>query len=316
MKYDQYCALLWKEFISNQKDYNPNYVYKYMDFHGGYLSLKNQTLQFTHPTRFDDKSECRKDRIKFKNQGKRIKEALLSKDLDNTILEAHGYLDDTSNILNKSYKDMEKSAEELWENVIIKDTGVSCFTTLTDSHFHWQNYANNSRGVRIKYDFDDLVQYLNNSELFSYYGKKSLIHSPIIYVDEIMAVKYGTDNAEKIIMNLNWIFVKERSYESECEFCRSRPTYNKKEYYLVCLVAFPISLFHYELQQLLSSSPFETTQFPNLHQELKKVSDSKTSVYYFLNDRAKKYSFEKNSAFFLIFEVKNGISDGFQSKLS
>lgn len=218
MEYELYCENLLNGFVENHVDYFPDYVYKYYDFNGGYLSLKNLTLQFTHPSNFVDKSECRKDRIKFKNQGKRIREGLLSREMESLELKLLGKNIDASSILKLSYKDIEKRSENEWENTIFKTTGVTCFTTLENNNFHWENYANNYSGICVKYNFKLLMNHFEKSDFFKYCGKQSLNHGPIIYVDEIMPVRYGNSNCEKLLMSTNWIFVKERRYQSEKEY--------------------------------------------------------------------------------------------------
>ncbi|MCA5006681.1 DUF2971 domain-containing protein [Sphingobacterium bovistauri] len=217
MDYDKYCEHLLNNFIDNHPDYFPKYVYKYYDFNGGYLSLKNRTIQFTNPLKFEDKSECRVERIQFKNQGKRIKETLLSEEIKRYDYKILGYNVDTSEIEKSSYRDIEKKSEKHW-NELIQSFGVTCFTLLEDSDFHWVNYADNEKGLCIKYDFHALINYINSSSIFEYNGKKSIIHSPVIYVDDIQAIKYGETSTKKLLMQLNRVFVKEKAYENEVEY--------------------------------------------------------------------------------------------------
>lgn len=217
MDYDRYCENLLNNFFENHSNYFPKYVYKYYDFNGGYLSLKNQTIQFTNPIKFDDPSECRVERIKIKNQGKRIKESLLSASVKQYEFTQIGYNVDESNILKASYRDIEKSSTIHWENTI-KTTGVTCFTLLDDSDFHWDNYANNHNGICVKYNLDMLIDNLHSSSHFEYKRVKSIVHSPVIYVDNIQAVKYGEIVEDKLLMLINWMFVKDRAYESEMEY--------------------------------------------------------------------------------------------------
>lgn len=218
MNYDQYCRNLIREFEGNHFEYYPDYVYKYYDFDGGYASLKNQTIQFTSPLLFDDQTECNLARIKFKNQGKRIKEAMLRPDIDQMLMEMYGYISDPKSLLKMSYRAIERFAKKIWEESVIKNVGVSCFTTLENSNFHWENYADNSRGICVKYNFKQLYNFLQRSDHFKFHGKQSLVHNPIIYVDEIMPVGYGVTLHEKLLMSLNWVFVKSMEYKNEFEY--------------------------------------------------------------------------------------------------
>ncbi|SEN66429.1 Protein of unknown function [bacterium A37T11] len=209
----EYRDMLMERFINGHKEYNPEYIYKYLDFNGGYLSLKNLNIQFSHPYTFSDLTECRKFRIKFKNKGKRIKDSLLDESLNrfNTPISVN-----IENIRNKSYREIELFTEHNWEKITLEKAGIACFTTLANSTFHWNNYADKHNGICVKYNFMKLLTHFENSSFFYYWNNQSLIHGPIIYLDEIIPISYGDDF--KLLMLQNWIYVKKITYAEEKEY--------------------------------------------------------------------------------------------------
>ena len=212
--HENYRDLLLQKYISLGNLPKPIYLYKYLSLEGGISSLKYTNIQFSHPYTFNDITEGRKSRFIF--IGEELRKALLSPSLD--FYELNKKID-ARNIHLMTDEEIKNKVSDNYEKTTLCNTGIACFTLLENSEFHWENYANNHKGICIRYKFDDLMKFWNaNTRLFSFQGIKTLRSNHIIYLNQIKPLIFAEDVKSKLLCEINWMIVKHDDYIPECEF--------------------------------------------------------------------------------------------------
>ena len=125
----------------------PRYFYKYTSLDSLKLILKNSTLKFSKPSEFNDPFDCN-----------------ITIDTVNTIEEIESYIDSlqqnhklTINEIN-SLRQIFNNPKELYAitNKSVKDAkecfGVTCFSKIEKNLIMWAHYADNHKGVCLKFD--------------------------------------------------------------------------------------------------------------------------------------------------------------------
>ena len=210
--YEIYKEELLKKFSNILQLQKPIYLYKYLPLEGAVSSLEYKNIQFSSPFTFNDITEGRNSRFIF--MGKELRKVLLSTSLNK--YEINKSID-SRNIDNMTDEKIETIFSNQFEKITFGNTGVACFTTIENSEFHWQNYANMHKGICIRYNFENLLKFWNaQTNLFTYQGIKSLITNYIIYLNSINPIIFKDEN--KFLCAINWLNVKHKSYEPESEF--------------------------------------------------------------------------------------------------
>lgn len=171
----------------------PGKLYKYIDFDGGVCSIRDGTLQFSHPLSFrehiqlGDSTEFWFDRLYF----------------DNTILRQMKELIDSCSLGFNYFSPKHAFLYLLHHHVlnIVERNKVLCLTKSFSNRVLWNEFDG---GICIEYDTD---VFRKNDLKFTKRHKYTLVGNHVLYVDQISEYPVRFED-DRWISNL--IFVKKR----------------------------------------------------------------------------------------------------------
>lgn len=195
--------------------------YKYYGADTAVTVLTNDTMQFSHPSIFNDPFDCNVSLFEFEEETVKLHmKDLIKRDNGNNYVEQFRL----NRNLNSKILPVAKEFMQYIFNTENSNRGVTCFSKNSLNMLMWAHYARCHTGVCIGYDLLSLRDYivLENRE-------SCLI--PVKYVENIIPVK----NFQGMEMLYTWFGSKHAMwhYEEEIRMI-SRPLVldeNKKHYY-------------------------------------------------------------------------------------
>lgn len=183
----------------------PDRLFKYIDFDGGLLSLKDSNVQFSHPLSFRslksgmaDISELWYDRIYVDLISLFETRLMLKKDP----LSLNRYLNDKFLFSYLMYNHAMNTVER---------NKILCLARSANNPYLWGKF---STGLCIEYD-TELFKDKKNLNFYPKKGKFSLLCDKINYVESIVPYPVRWDNGEWLS---NLLFIKDKTFRQEDEF--------------------------------------------------------------------------------------------------
>lgn len=124
----------------------PDFFYKYTQVENLLKSLENKTLWFSSPKQFNDPFDCNINLINFTPSEKDIVKLINDKVAGNRALRRKEIKKNKQN----PYRIKNQMAEQFQET--FHNSGVCCFSEIEDDILMWAHYAENHKGVCLKFN--------------------------------------------------------------------------------------------------------------------------------------------------------------------
>jgi len=170
-------------------------IYKYINVESGIKILKNKTLWFSKPERFNDPYDCYKRLIKITPSAKGIESyvdrnfpRIKKTERDRKIKY---YLNNQETLM----EDIKQGIKEREDNI-----GVTCFSKSFNNILMWSHYSDNHTGICIGFKFN-----FSTEDFFIY---------PVNYLHEFPNTDYFTVPENAL---LDWVLTKSTNWQYEQE---------------------------------------------------------------------------------------------------
>lgn len=178
-------------------------IFKYYNKEIGLSALKESTLQFSHPSRFNDPFDCNVNLFEFTEEDTQA--------FCNYIFEKSVKGDEErEQLFYKNYQELVRTDfKRVMERLIERensDRGISCFSKISNNLLMWAHYASNHKGICIGYDILKLRNFMRENKISVFFK--------VNYVEAIEPQTYFSERESALGY---WLTTKQISWQYEQE---------------------------------------------------------------------------------------------------